>query len=157
MFDITGRHNSAVVYANRIDPASYAQVLQMCNLPELKDSRIRMMPDMHASEGCTVGTSLTIGDRVNPAYVGGDIGCGMQVYCLNDKQIDFAALDQAVRQLIPSGAAIRERAHPRIKELPLDDLHDREALRYKTVVCSLGTLGGGNHFFEVDKGLDGRL
>ena len=66
MFDIIGRHNSAVVYANRIDPASYAQVLQMCNLPELKDSRIRMMPDMHASEGCTVGTSLTIGDRVNP-------------------------------------------------------------------------------------------
>ena len=157
MFDIIGRHNRAIVYANQIDPTSYAQVLQMCNLPELKDSRIRMMPDMHASEGCTVGTSLTIGDRVNPAYVGGDIGSGMQVYCLTDKQIDFAAFDQAVRQLIPSGAAIRERAHPRIKELPLNDLHIREAIRYKTVVCSLGTLGGGNHFIEIDRGLDGRL
>ena len=67
MFDIIGRHNSAVVYANRIDPASYAQVLQMCNLPELKDSRIRMMPDTHYCEGCTVGTSMTVADSVNPA------------------------------------------------------------------------------------------
>lgn len=157
MFDIIGRYNRAVVYANQVDQTSYAQVLQMCNLEELKDSRIRMMPDMHAAEGCTVGTSMTIGASADPAYVGGDIGCGMQVYCLNDREIDYAALDQAVRERIPAGAAIRAHAHPRLKELPIDDLHCFNALRHDTVARSLGTLGGGNHFIEVDRGLDGRM
>ena len=73
MFEIIGKFNRAQVYADQVDSASYAQVLQMCNLEDLKDCRIRMMPDMHASAGCTVGTSMTVGDRVNPAYVGGDL------------------------------------------------------------------------------------
>ena len=157
MFDIIGKHNRAVVYANHVEPSAFAQVLQLCNLEELKDSRIRMMPDTHYCEGCTVGTSMTVTDSVNPAYVGGDIGCGMQVYLLNDREIDFAALDAAVREKIPSGAAIHQKAHARVKELPMEALHCRMALRYDTVLRSLGTLGGGNHFIEVDRGLDGRL
>ena len=74
MFEIPGKYNKAKVYAATVDGASYAQVLRMCNTEKLKNSRIAMMPDMHAAEGCTVGTSLTIGEYVNPAFVGGDIG-----------------------------------------------------------------------------------
>lgn len=157
MFDIIGRYNTATVYANQVDAVSYGQVLQMCNREELKDSRIRMMPDMHASEGCTVGTSMTIADKVNPAYVGGDIGCGMQVYILNDKEMDFAKLDETIRTKIPSGAKVHAQGHSRIKELPIESLYCYEFLRHKTVSQSLGTLGGGNHFIEVDQDLDGRL
>ena len=81
-----------------------------------------MMPDMHASESCTVGTSMTINGSEAPAYIGGDIGCSMQVYCLNDRKIDFDALDEAVREKIPSGAAIHDHTHKKLKELLIDDL-----------------------------------
>lgn len=157
MFEIIGKYNRAQVYANQVDQTSYAQVLQMCNLEALKDSRIRMMPDMHASEGCTVGTSLTITDRANPSYVGGDIGCGMQVYVLNDRRVDCAKLDQVIRETIPSGANIHAKANPALKQLPMEELYCRTSIRQMTVARSLGTLGGGNHFIEVDRDLDGRL
>ena len=78
----------------------------MCNTPWLAESRIRMMPDMHASEGCTVGTSMTLTGRANPAWVGGDIGCGMQVYRLEEREIDFAALDALIRSEIQSAGGV---------------------------------------------------
>lgn len=157
MFEIVGKYNRAVVYANMIDPDSYAQVLRMCNTPELAGSSIRMMPDTHASSGCTVGTSLTFDKRVNPAFVGDDIGCGMQVYRLGDREIDFARLDDVVRELVPSGPHIHEHANPKIKEIPLKSLHCFAHVRYDVVRRSYGTLGGGNHFIEVDRDDDGTL
>lgn len=157
MYDIIGKYNKATVYALNIDAESYAQVLRMCNVEELAGSSIKMMPDMHASEGCTVGTSMTVGEKINPSYVGSDIGCGMQVYRLKEKDIDFAALDGAIRELIPSGASIHQRAVSAIKQVPLKELYCYEALRHETVLRSLGTLGGGNHFIEVDRGTDGEL
>lgn len=122
MFEIRGRHNTAVVYAQRTDQESVAQVLAPCNTPYLADSCIRMMPDMHASEGCTVGTSLTIHGRANPAWVGGDIGCGMQVYRLEEGEIDFARLGAVIRSKIPSGAAIFAAANKAVRALPLKEL-----------------------------------
>lgn len=157
MFEIIGKYNRAQVFANQVDQASYAQVLQMCNMEELKDSRIRMMPDMHASADCTVGTSLTVTDRANPSYVGGDIGCGMQVYRLHEKELDFAALDDAIRTRVPSGAKIHPKENPALAQLPVESLHCFSAVRHTTVAQSLGTLGGGNHFIEVDRDLEGRL
>ena len=157
MYDVIGRYNTATIYALHVDSESYAQVLRMCNTEELQGSKIRMMPDMHASEGCTVGTSMTVTDKVNPAYVGGDIGCGMQVYRLREREINFAALDAAIRARVPAGAAIYEHALPAIRHIPLDELYSRDALRTATVRRSLGTLGGGNHFIEVDKDLEGNL
>lgn len=157
MFEIIGKYNRAQVYADQVDPASYAQVLQMCNLEDLQGSRIRMMPDMHASAGCTVGTSMTVEGRVNPAYVGGDIGCGMQVYALHDKDLDYAALDDAVRETIPSGPRIHPKEHPALSRLPIESLYCRDSIRSVTVAQSLGTLGGGNHFIEVDRDLEGKL
>ena len=157
MYDIVGQYNTATVYAACVDPESHAQVLRMCNIPQLADSRIRMMPDMHASEGCTVGTSMTVGELVNPSYVGGDIGCGMQVYLLEEESMDFALLDDTIRRLIPAGAQIHPHNNPAIKKVPLKELYCYPSLRHEMVVRSLGTLGGGNHFIEVDRGTDGRL
>ena len=101
MFEIIGKYNKAKIYATSADSASYAQVLRMCNMEELASSKIAMMPDMHAAEGCTVGTSMTIGEYINPAFVGGDIGCGMQVFKLADKSIDFWKLDECFREKNP--------------------------------------------------------
>ena len=155
MFDIIGKYNSATVYAKTVDNESYAQVLAMCNIEELKDSKIKMMPDMHAAEGCTVGTSISITDRINPAYVGSDIGCGMQVYKLSDSEIDFQSFDRCVRTYIPSGAKIHEKATAGIKQIPVEDLYCYDTIQYDIVARSFGTLGGGNHFIEIDRSMDG--
>lgn len=155
MFDIIGKYNSATIYAKSVDNESYSQVLAMCNMEELKNCKIKMMPDMHAAEGCTVGTSMTVEDKLNPSYVGGDIGCGMQVYKLSDSEIDFEALDQCIRSYIPSGGAIHERATAGVKQVPLKKLYCFDNIKYDIITRSFGTLGGGNHFIEVDKGIDG--
>jgi len=157
MYDIVGKYNKATVYAVTIDSESYAQVLRMCNTEELRDCSIRMMPDMHASEGCTVGTAMTVGEKLNPAYVGSDICCGMQVYELEDTDIDLPTLDKAVRELIPSGAAIYPKANPIIKQVGIDALYAFPTLRHDTVNRSIGTLGGGNHFIELDKSKNGKF
>ena len=157
MFEIPGKYNKAKIYATTVDNASYAQVLRMCNMEKLKDSRIAMMPDMHAAEGCTVGTSLTIGQYVNPAFVGGDIGCGMQVFGLADETVDFVKLDACIREKIPSGAAIHGRSILDENEVSLGNLHCYDSIRRETVMRSFGTLGGGNHFIEVARGTEDRL
>ena len=157
MFTIRGKYNTAIVYAGRTDQESVAQVMAMCNTPYLAESRIRMMPDMHAAEGCTVGTSMTITGRANPAWVGGDIGCGMQVYKLREREIDCAALDAVIRSEIPSGAAIFPGENKVVRQLHLSDLICGEWTRRKIVDASLGTLGGGNHFIKVDRDTDGAL
>ena len=151
MFDIIGKYNSATVYAKTVDNESYAQVLAMCNIEELKDCKIKMMPDMHAAEGCTVGTSMTVGDKINPSYVGSDIGCGMQVYKLSNTGIEFPLLDRCIRTSIPSGAAIYEKSTAGIKQIPLSELYCQDMLQQDIVARSFGTLGGGNHFIEIQK------
>lgn len=157
MYDVIGKYNRATIYAETVDSESYAEVLRMCSVEELKDSTIRMMPDMHAAAGCTVGTSMTVADRINPSYVGSDIGCGMQVYRLKETELDLAALDRTVRERIPAGGAIHLRSVPAVKKIPLGELCAYGALRRDTVLRSLGTLGGGNHFIEVDRCMDGSL
>lgn len=157
MFEIIGKYNRATVYAATVDSEAYAQVLRMCNREELRDSRIRMMPDMHAAEGCTVGTSMTVGDRVDPAYVGGDIGCGMQVYRLDTSSVNLPRLDEAIRGCVPSGAAIFPSPNGAVHRVPLEKLRCYESISHQLVSRSFGTLGGGNHFIELEQGLDGAL
>lgn len=157
MFEIIGRYNTAVVYANAIDSNSYAQILEMCNNEKLKNSRIRMMPDTHASSGCLVGTSITFDECVNPSFIGDDIGCGMQVYKLEEKETDFARLDEVIHTMIPSGTTIHEKSPSELSRVPLDGLFCFDFLRHDTVNRSFGTLGGGNHFVEMDKAPDGTL
>lgn len=101
MFDIQGKYVIATVSADMIDSDSYAQILRMCNTEKLKSNSIKMMPDAHASKGCTVGTSLTYDKYVNPSYVGDDIGCGMQVYMLEEESMNLYKLDETIHNCIP--------------------------------------------------------
>jgi len=157
MFEIAGKWNKAKIYATTVDNDSYSQVLKMCNMEKLKNCHIAMMPDMHAAEGCTVGTSLTIDEYVNPAFVGGDIGCGMQVFRLADTSVDFAKLDECIREKIPSGAKIHDRSVFGVKAVDLEGLHCYDYLHHETVLKSFSTLGGGNHFIEMSRGTDDNL
>jgi len=157
MFEIKGKYNKAMIYALSVDQESYAQVLRMCNMEQLKNSKIAMMPDMHAAEGCTVGTSMSVTDSVNPAFVGSDIGCGMQVFRLSDTSIDFSLLDECIRKYVPSGASIHARSVPNVKSVALEDLYCYDYIRHETVLRSFATLGGGNHFIEVGRGIDEKL
>ena len=122
----------------------------------LSGVKICMMPDMHAAQGCTVGTAMTVGERVNPAYVGGDIGCGMQIWLLEERAVDYARLDEVIREKIPSGAKLHERSLPAVRSLPLEKLHC-DQMRKDMVLRSFGTLGGGNHFIEMAKDMEDRL
>lgn len=101
MKTIKGTFNEAVVYTDQLDAKAEEQIVKMCCLPFLKDSRIRVMPDVHAGAGCTIGTTMTITDAVVPNFVGVDIGCGMEVAKIQEKEIDFAALDALIRKEIP--------------------------------------------------------
>lgn len=157
MIEIKGKYNTAKIFTDIVDEVSIAQVLQLCNQEFARDSRIRLMPDVHAGAGCTVGTTMTIADKVVPNLVGVDIGCGMETARLVEKELDVRALDQLIYARIPSGFAVREKAHPYAAKLELKKLacyHGINALRAEK---SVGTLGGGNHFIEVDRDETGNL
>lgn len=115
------------------------------------------MPDVHAGAGCTIGTTMTITDAVVPNFVGVDIGCGMEVAKIHEKEIDFAALDALIRKEIPSGFEIRKSEHPFNEELDLNELKCVRQIQLGRAKHSLGTLGGGNHFIEVDQDREGNL
>ena len=152
--EIRGKFATAIAYANVIEDAAVEQIRRMCDCDFTEGSRIRIMPDVHAGKGCTIGTTMTIRDKVVPNVVGVDIGCGMYTVRLNERQIDFARLDEAAH-FIPSGMHVWEGRR---------EAFDLEALRCyrdlkdtRRLQRSLGTLGGGNHFIEVERSADGTL
>ncbi|MBQ1508522.1 MAG: RtcB family protein [Erysipelotrichaceae bacterium] len=155
---ITGRYNEAVVYTDNIEEKAMEQIRSLCDLEVYKDSRIRIMPDVHAGAGCTIGTTMTLHGAVTPNLVGVDIGCGMEVVRIAEKEIDFAKLDALIRKEIPSGRNTRSKAHQNAYRTGIDDLLCREEIRsLESEYCSIGTLGGGNHFIEVDRDEEGNL
>ena len=114
MLDIRGKYNSAKVFTDVIEQEAIAQIMLLLNQEFTKDSKVRMMPDVHAGAGCTVGTTMTITDKVVPNLVGVDIGCGMLAIKLNDTNIDFAKLDAVIRKYVPYGHNIHEK--PLVKQ-----------------------------------------
>lgn len=152
MIEIQGKVNRAICYAKVIEDEAIEQIRRMCDYPFTEGSRIRIMPDVHAGKGCTIGTTMTVRDKAVPNVVGVDIGCGMYTVTLADREIDFERLDAAAHY-IPSGMNVWEgrREHFDLTKLrcyrSLKDAHRLER--------SLGTLGGGNHFIEVDASEDG--
>ena len=103
MFELKGRHGSAVVYAGRADAATVSQIQALLDSPLAENSRIRVMPDAHAGAGCVIGTTMEIHDRVCPNLVGVDIGCGMEVVLLEERDVDLEKLDGIIRACIPAG------------------------------------------------------
>ena len=157
MIEIQGLYNRAVCYTAQVEEFAYNQIKQVCDRPEFRESRIRIMPDVHAGKGCTIGTTMTITDKVVPGMVGVDIGCGMETVELAEREIDFDKLDALIRSEIPFGREVRNTLHPLNDEIDLDQLRCAGQVKLSRARRSIGTLGGGNHFIEVDRTGDGRL
>ena len=156
MFLLNGKYASAVVYAPRLEDGAQPQILELCNQEYARDANIRIMPDAHAGAGCVIGTTMRIDDKVAPALVGVDIGCGMEAVKLApDTQPDFAMLDAVIRRHVPAGFAIRSRPHHSAVEFLLADLRCAHLVDLDRARLAVGTLGGGNHFIEMNRGEDG--
>lgn len=152
MFEIKGKLNTAICYASVVEEEAIEQIRRMCDHEFARDSKIRIMPDVHAGKGCTIGTTMTVADKVVPNIVGVDIGCGMYTVNLGKNDMDFEKLDEAAH-FIPSGMNIWE---GRQERFDLQELRCYRSLKNtKWLERSLGTLGGGNHFIEVDQAEDG--
>ena len=106
MMTLNGKYGTANVYASVVDNTAISQIIELLNQPFIADSHIAIMPDVHAGAGCVIGTTMTLRDKVVPNLVGVDIGCGMETVKLEEKELDFAELDKAIRENIPSGFAI---------------------------------------------------
>ena len=147
--------NEIKVFAETFENEAYEQVSRLASFEPYQNSKIRIMPDSHAGKGCTIGTTMIITDKVTPNLVGVDIGCGMLVVELQEKEIDLEELDNAIRKFIPSGFNVHEE--------PLKGFYGFIGLRctrhvdLQRALRSIGSLGGGNHFIEVDRSEDGRL
>ncbi len=157
MIILNGKYNSAKVFTEVIDEASISQIIALCNQPVSENSRIRIMPDVHAGAGCTIGTSMTVTDKAIPNLVGVDIGCGMETVRLKEKHIELQKLDKLIYEKIPSGFDIREKEHRYNERIDLTKLYCYEHINPIRAQLSIGTLGGGNHFIEADKGSDGSI
>ena len=157
MIEVKGKYNTAKIFTDSADSACISQIIEFLNQEMAQGETVRMMPDCHAGAGCTVGTTMTVGDKVIPSIVGVDIGCGMQVVKLGEREIDFEKLDALIRREIPSGMSIRKKAHPFLKKLSLPSLRCYHAINVNRAELSLGTLGGGNHFIEINRDSDGYL
>lgn len=157
MIEIRGKYNEAKIFTDVVDSASLAQVQELCNQEFTAGSRIRLMPDIHAGKGCTIGTTMTITDKVVPNLVGVDIGCGMETVRVRETRLELQKLDKLIREKIPSGFSIRDKAHRYADEIDLEELCCASHVDLLRAAKSVGTLGGGNHFIEVDRDDDGAL
>ena len=152
MFEIKGKINTALCYAKVVEEEAIEQIRRMCDYEFTEGSRIRIMPDVHAGKGCTIGTTMTITDKAVPNIVGVDIGCGMYTVDLGRVDIDFAKVDEAAH-FIPSGMNIWE---GRQERFDLEELRCYRSLKNtRWLERSIGTLGGGNHFIEIEEASDG--
>lgn len=157
--NIRGKHNEAIIYTGNVDKETISQVTELCNQEFTRDSKIRIMPDCHKGAGCTIGTTMTITDKVVPNLVGVDIGCGMITYKLNVKELDLEKLDSLLgTEVVPSGFGIKEKQNLKFtKHINLKDLKCHKYIDKERALRSLGSLGGGNHFCELSKDDEGTL
>ena len=147
MIEIIGKFNTAKCFATTLEGVAREQIMTVCDMEAFSASKIRIMPDVHAGMGCTIGTTMTVTDKIVPAMVGVDIGCGMYTVYLGKIDVDFERMDAAAHA-IPSGKQVWKERRERFD---LTALRCYRALKdTKRLERSLGTLGGGNHFIEVD-------
>lgn len=152
MFEIKGKMNTAICYAKVVEDEAIEQIKRMCDYEFTEGSKICIMPDVHAGKGCTIGTTMTVVDKAVPNIVGVDIGCGMYTVNIGKEEIDFEKLDETAH-FIPSGKNVWE---GRQERFDLTNLRCYRSLKdTRRLERSLGTLGGGNHFIEVDQAQDG--
>lgn len=149
MIEFTNKKGNTIkIFGDIVEQEAVAQISALAEFEPYLDSKIRIMPDVHAGTGCTVGTTMTVGDRLTPNLVGVDIGCGMYVIQLGKTELDLERLDVVINSRIPSGMNIHETAVVRMPEIR--NLKCFRALDAEKVDASIGTLGGGNHFIEAN-------
>lgn len=143
------------IFTDNIEPQALDQIYTLIKQPAFRDCKVRIMPDVHAGKGCVIGFTADLGEKVIPNIVGVDIGCGMLTVELGNIDINYAELDRVIRNYVPSGRNVNGEesgvAEGIINKIYCKDkLHDISRLK-----CSLGSLGGGNHFIEIDEDSDG--
>jgi RNA-splicing ligase RtcB len=161
MIEIAGKYNVAKVFTNSLDDYSREQIERLCNQSFVEESTIRLMPDVHAGAGCTIGTTMTIKDKIVPNLVGVDIGCGMETLIINadnkaSKNFDPIRLDEIIHSNIPGGMDIRDDVHEYVNQISLNEIRC-PAINQNRAQKSIGTLGGGNHFIEANRDNDNNL
>lgn len=150
MIQLSGEYNNAKVYTDTIEPEAITQIIDICNQKAFEGSKIRIMPDVHAGKGCTIGTTMTLMNKVVPNLVGVDIGCGMKVIKIGKVDIDYELLDKNINSYIPSGYSVRAVRHKFTDRIDLHKLYCYDGIKENRALLSIGTLGGGNHFIEID-------
>lgn len=157
MLELQGKFASAKVFTDVVDNESISQVINLLNQPYVEGSRVRMMPDIHAGAGCTIGTTMTIKDKICPNLVGVDIGCGMETIRIKETHIEPQKLDKVIRAGIPSGFEIHYEPHKFAEKIDLSELCCVKKVNTDRAYRSIGTLGGGNHFIEANKDDNGNI
>jgi RNA-splicing ligase RtcB len=137
-----------LIFAETCEFAAYDQIKKLVNFEAYENAKVRIMPDTHAGKGCTVGTTITITDKVTPNLVGVDIGCGMLTIKLKNNEIDFKKLDEVIKNKIPCGFDVHDIQK---KSFDFSQLKCSKNVDLKRALQSIGSLGGGNHFIEVGK------
>lgn len=157
MKTVKGIYAEAKIFTDDVEDYALAQVKMICDNETADGSTICMMPDIHPGKIAPIGLSMTVTDKVIPQILGVDIGCGMTCVKLNKSNAEFQKLDRVIRENVPSGFAVRKDIHYMAEEFSYEGLHCIRHINRQKADRSLGTLGGGNHFIELDKGDDGSL
>lgn len=152
MFELSGKYNTCKIFTDNCDNETISQLTDLLNQESVKGSKIRIMPDTHAGKGCVIGTTMTLQDKVIPNLVGVDIGCGMLAIKLKEKEIDLKLLDEVINKYVPAGFEIHESPVSRsFADKIIAPVDVDKAFK------SLSSLGGGNHFIEIDRDSRGNL
>lgn len=152
---IEGKYNTAKIFTEVVDEIAVSQIKTLCDSEIFASSKIRVMPDVHAGASCTIGTTMTITDKIIPNMVGVDIGCGMECANLGKVEINLERLDNLIYEHIPAGMEVRAVEHEFCAQIDLSKLRCYRNINEYRAKLSIGTLGGGNHFIEVDVDDDG--
>ncbi|MCC8082117.1 MAG: RtcB family protein [Lachnospiraceae bacterium] len=157
MKTVKGKFAEAMIFTDNVEDYALAQVRMICDNEAAAGSTIRVMPDVHPGKVGPIGLTMSITDAVLPSLIGVDIGCGVSVMKLKTKRVEYQKLDAVIREQIPSGFLIRKKPHRFSEDFPLEELRCLRHVNHDKAMLSLGTLGGGNHFIEVDQGEDKSL
>lgn len=154
---VKGKYAKATIFTDDVEEYATAQVQMICDNEVSDGSTICLMPDIHPGKVGPIGLSMTVTEKVMPQLLGVDIGCGMTCVKINKDRVEFQKLDRVIREHVPSGFAVRREPHHMAAEFSYEGLHCITQINKERADRSLGTLGGGNHFIELDRGEDGSM
>lgn len=162
MITIYGKYTNATVYTVEnelyaLDEYARKQIQMICNHPSAEGSTIRIMPDVHPGKVGTIGLTMTVESSILPSLVGVDIGCGMTIAKIKAKGMQFQQLDSVIRDNVPVGPRVRKKEHKYSAKIDLSGLRCAKNVDMRKADLSMGTLGGGNHFIELDKDEEGNI